>query len=205
MSSKRKKWLSGIGAIVLIGGGLANYGTGILSTVAQAAPPNLLTVILDKLDRILTAIGGITEGNHTLRWDTNHPSASRFTTGFPGAVLDKNTGLVWELSPDVVTGPWVSATFYCATKNVGGTVGWRLPSVIELKSVQDPSLPAPFVPASIFTGIQSSDYWSASTLADTPTQAWDVHFGDGNVSAVDKITGSNFVWCVRGAMNADQY
>ncbi len=53
-----------------------------------------------------------------------------------------------------------------------GTVGWRLPSVIELKSVLDPSLPPPFVPVSVFTGILPFFYWSATTSPDLPASAW---------------------------------
>lgn len=170
-------------------------------------PPagNPLTKILEKLDEILTAIGGIgggggQEGNHTLRWDTNNPSASRFVTAFPGAVLDKNTGLVWEQAPDATSRTWGAATSHCVNRNVGGTWGWRLPSVVELKSVQDPTLPAPFVPASVFTGVQSANYWSASTLADSPSNAWVVPFINGNVNTGIK-TGSVQVWCVRGGHN----
>ena len=150
MNSRSSRWVSAIGA-VLVGGGLvmASYGSGV--TPAAAAPPannpgNPFQAILDKLDQVLAAItGGAGAGNHTLRWDTNNPSATRFTTAFTGAVLDKNTGLVWEQAPDTTGGPssngtrdWVGSTFYCANTTVGGTVGWRLPSVIELKSVLDP-------------------------------------------------------------------
>src|SRR6478672_5096841 len=66
------------------------------------------------------------QGNHTLRWDTNNQSSSRFTTAFHGAVLDRNTGLVWEQAPDAVhLFDWREAISYCVNKNVGGTVGWR--------------------------------------------------------------------------------
>jgi hypothetical protein len=144
---------------------------------------------------------------HTLRWDTNNPSALRFTTAFPGAVLDKNTGLVWEQAPDATTtNSWFHATDGCVDKNVGGTVGWRLPSVVELKSVQDPSLPPPFVPASVFTGVQSDFYWSASTFAEAPTLAWYVGFGlGGSVGGAIKSSNLHRAWCVRGGMNADAY
>ncbi len=209
MRRRQAKWVSGIGAVVLVGGlVLANYGAGVPAAGAQSAT-NPLTVVIQKLDQVLAALGGIQEGNHTLRWDTHNPSASRFVTAFAGAVLDKNTGLVWEQAPDATTRTWDGARRFCLHRNVGGTGGWRLPSVVELKSVQDPSLPAPFVPANVFTNVQSSDYWSATTLAETTlaedrTAAWFVFFTNGDVNSLTK-TFSKQVWCVRGGMNADQY
>ena len=61
--------------------------------------------------------------------------------------------------------PWFVTTSSCVNKNVGGTRGWRLPSVTELVSLIDPTLPAPFVPVSVFTGVRPFFYWSASTDA----------------------------------------
>lgn len=206
MRRRSAKWLSGLGAMVL-GGGLvvANYGTGVPQAGAQTAPPNPLTVILEKLDQVLTALGGIREGNHTLRWDTNNPSASRFVTAFTGAVLDKNTGLVWEQAPDGSSFDWNQARFHCVNKNVGGTRGWRLPAVAELASLSDPSLPAPLVPASVFTGVQSAGYWSATTIAEAPTIAWVVSFDNGGVGNGFKTSRGSLAWCVRGGSNAEAY
>ena len=123
------------------------------------------------------------------------------------AVLDKNTGLVWEQAPDATTWNWDLATSYCANKSVGGTVGWRLPSMIELKSVQDPSLAPPFVPGSVFTNVQSATFWSASSGAAFPEAvAWSVFFGlggvdDWTVGLVPKVT-LRHAWCVRGGMHS---
>lgn len=205
--SSRSRWLSGIGAVVLIGGlVLANYGSG--GTPAEAAGITLVNpfpIIIEKLNQILAKLNaGGGEGNHTLRWDTNNPSASRFTTAFPGAVLDKNTGLVWEQAPDATGKAWATATLDCVNKTVGGTVGWRLPSVVELKSVQDPLLPAPFIPASVFTGVQAAGYWSATTNASSPLFGMFVFFTTGSVGNSGKANPFP-TWCVRGGMNADQY
>lgn len=185
MNNSRTRWIGGTGAVVLVGALL------VTSVVAadddKGKHPN-----------------GSGDGHHTLRWDTNHASATRFTTAFPGAVLDKNTGLVWEQAPEVTPLFWFIATFYCVNKTVGATVGWRLPSVVELKSVQDPSLAAPLVPASIFTGVQSALYWSATTSADFPTFAWGVNFGNGVVDTNLKAVAFP-AWCVRGPMQESVY
>ena len=96
MNSRSSRWVSAIGAVVV---------GGLLVTSMVAADDdkgmNPFKQITDLLNQILTKLnssGG--ESNHTLRWDTNNLSASRFTTAFTGAVLDHNTGLVWEQAPN---------------------------------------------------------------------------------------------------------
>jgi hypothetical protein len=148
------------------------------------------------------SLAGITQN-----WDKNLPSASRFTvlSAFGGAaVRDNNTGLVWVQSPNTNVVSWQGATASCINQSFGSTVGWRLPSVAELRSVQDPSLPAPFVPAGIFTGIQVGQYWSATTSASNPTNAWVIGFDGTDPGHFDKNNNALY-WCVRGPMNADAY
>ncbi len=134
-----------MGIVVLIGGlGFADYG---VPKVNAASP--------EKGD----PYAGVTQ-----RWDKNLPSSSRFTVlnGFGGAaVRDNNTGLVWEQTPSSAsqTRTWEQASLYCLSLTVGGTAGWRLPSVVELKSIQDPSLPAPFIPTTVFMGVQSASQY----------------------------------------------
>ncbi len=43
----------------------------------------------------------------------------------------------------------------------------------------------------------SSNYWSSSTYANNPTNAWNVNFNDGNTNANNK-TNNNYVRAVRG-------
>jgi hypothetical protein len=180
-------------------------GFGVTSAAPPASNPgNPFQAILDKLDQVLARLSG-SGGNHTLQWDTNNPSGTRFTPAFPGAVLDNNTGLVWEQATDgTATHTWYGANTYCLNKKVpatGGTKGWRLPSVVELASVQDPSLAAPFVPATVFSGVQSAFYWSASSNAVNPSFAWYVFFFNGFVNHNGKTSILFHAWCVRGPMS----
>jgi hypothetical protein len=146
----------------------------------------------------------------TPSWDQTLPSATRFVilSNFKSeAVLDRNTGLVWEKSPHTATATWLSARHTCINRNIGGQKGWRLPAIAELASLIDPSVgfPGPTLPAGHpFTNVQSAHYWSASSLAEDPTLGWGVVFGDGNVFTVTKSNPS-FVWCVRGGSNAEAY
>lgn len=143
-------------------------------------------------------------------WEQTLPSAVRFIvlSNFGGAaVLDRNTGLVWEKSPQTVAVTWNGARFTCINKNVGGQKGWRLPSIPELASLLDPSVtaPGPTLPSGHpFTGVQPAGYWSATTSAEDPSEAWFVYFRMGFVDS-DSKTFSGQVWCVRGGMNAEKY
>jgi hypothetical protein len=44
---------------------------------------------------------------------------------------------------------------------------------------------------------QSSNYWSASSLAPNPTNAWNINFNNGNVNN-DNKTNNRYVRAVRG-------
>ena len=214
MRSRRRKLAWRVGAVVLLVGGLSMASGGPGGMPAAAAPPSSNpggppSQILDKLDQIQAAITG-GGGNDTLRWDQVLPAAQRFVI-LPAfnsdAVLDKETGLVWEKSPATTAGNSSNARSTCANKAVGGRKGWRLPSMPELASLVDPSVasPGPTLPQGHpFLNIQPSNYWSASAHVENPTLTWGVGFGTGNVLGVSKAF-DNRVWCVRGGMNTAQY
>jgi hypothetical protein len=142
-------------------------------------------------------------------WDENLPSTSRFTI-LPAfnneAVRDNNTGLVWERAPNLNNLTWAEATLRCLQKQVGGTTGWRLPSIVELDSVRDPTLPSPYVPLTVFAAGVNDDFWSATTIADNPSRAWFLSFQLGLHGGSDKLGAVTLsAWAVRGPMNADKY
>jgi hypothetical protein len=114
------------------------------------------------------------------------------------AVLDKETGLVWDRSPDTDTRKWTYAVDHCHKREVGGRFGWRLPTVEELSTLIDNTNSAPTLPTDHpFTDIQSARYWT-----DTPT-SWfadyyiTVNFSNGSLNDDDdeELYDS---WCVRG-------
>jgi Protein of unknown function (DUF1566) len=141
-------------------------------------------------------------------WDQTLPSATRFIvlSNFNSqAVLDRETGLVWERSPQTAAETWSSARFTCANRTIGNRKGWRLPSIPELKSLIDPTQNNPALPpAHPFTNIALAGYWSASTNAQSPLAAWNASLDIGDVTFTTK-TGTLQVWCVRGGMNAEAY
>lgn len=144
-------------------------------------------------------------------WDRKITPASRFlvlTNWNREAVLDKETGLVWEKAPGAGDVIWSAAN--CNNKTVGGRAGWRLPSIPELMSlvdfsaVSDIKIPGGH-PFTISPGHER--FWSREPDLNDPTHAFAVIFG-GNAPAEGagtqpKNSGSTGVWCVRGGINAN--
>ncbi|MBH0185838.1 MAG: DUF1566 domain-containing protein [Nitrospira sp.] len=141
-------------------------------------------------------------------WDRKLPASTRFfilTNWENAAVLDKETGLVWERSPPSTELIWSAARVECMSRTTGNRKGWRLPSVHELASLLDPTQSNPVLPVGHpFTNLRTGHYWSATENAENSTLAWFVNFFSGEVNGIDK-TDTDYTWCVRGGMNADAY
>jgi uncharacterized protein DUF1566 len=139
-------------------------------------------------------------------WAQILPTSLRFVLVFGGAaVLDKETGLVWEQSPQMTTHQWSDARLECTSRTVTGRKGWRLPSMNELASLFDMTNAHPALPTGHpFSNVLPSHYWSATTSADIPTLAWDGHFGNGEIARNLKPSFL-FVWCVRGGGLLSEY
>jgi hypothetical protein len=139
------------------------------------------------------------------------PAAQRFVVlaAFNNdAVLDKETGLVWERSPQTTSAKWSVARRTCIEKSVGGQKGWRLPSLQELTTLVDPSIAPPgptLPPGHPFLTVQSTVYWSATRVDEDARGSWAVHFGLGGGATFINWAHSVQVWCVRDGMNADQH
>jgi hypothetical protein len=134
-----------------------------------------------------------------ISWYKILPAAQRFKLVMEGeAVLDKETGLVWEQSPDTTQRTWFEACAHCYKREVANRMGWRLPTIEELTSLVDndnlnPTLP----PGHPFSNVQSSYYWSSTNLENDSDLARMVHFGLGHLVSDAKIV-TYYVWCVRG-------
>jgi len=147
-------------------------------------------------------------------WDQQLPASTRFIvlSNWGGAaVLDRETGLVWEQSPSTVSPiNWGDAQTHCNQLATGGRLGWRLPMLQELASLLDPTQTNPSLPiGNPFSNVQSNVYWSANIQADSTLgpNAWVVTFSQfvttPFVSVSPRDSPSNFVWCVRGAQGVD--
>jgi hypothetical protein len=150
------------------------------------------------------AASGVGPYYATPSWDQTLPAATRFIdlTNMPGAVLDRETGLVWEKVPSTSRFNWFEASFLCMNLNTGGRTGWRLPALQELMSLVDRSQLNPSLPSGHPFTVQPSFYWSATTNATNTAVAKSVGFGDGGLGSLGK-SGSDLAWCVRGGPGVD--
>ena len=162
---------------------------------------------------------------HAQTWSVQINNGNRFRVLAQfgnAAVLDQETGLVWERTPSATQHQWqdeqlATAHIVCATKSVGNRYGWRLPTIQELASLGDtvntePNLPTghPFI---LDINQRIGTFWSATTAAtvpiNSPNHAWFLNFSPDPGSLVlyainnsDK-TADRFVWCVRGGSGTD--
>ena len=143
-------------------------------------------------------------------------SQDRFTDNGDGTVSDNLTGLIWLQN----AGCFAECTWETAVNNAsslasgscglsdGSTVGeWRLPSLFELGGLRALQFSTPALSNSRgtgqwaegdpFSGVEAGAYWSSSTCALSPNEAWKVLFDDGSETSEAK-SASNFVWPVRG-------
>ena len=178
------------GALALVWLLLAGHGSAESSAGEQGKPADL---------------PGVTHSR-----DNALPTAQRFVIlpAFANdAVLDKNTGLVWEKSPQTTSARWSVARRTCAEKSVGGQKDWRLPSLEELASLVDYSVSPPSLalpPGHPFLSVQSSVYWSSTRPGEDPKGSWGVHFGLGGGATFINWAHSVLAWCVHDGMNMNQ-
>lgn len=130
----------------------------------------------------------------------------RFDVVLDGAaVRDRETGVLWEQSPEPTTMSWDEAVEHCSSLELAGRKQWRLPTIDELASLVDasvlgsPKLPRahPFDTNCKLGGcVQSSFYWSETPCEDKADHAWLACFCNGSVTRSDK-SYDNHVWCAQ--------
>jgi Protein of unknown function (DUF1566) len=142
-------------------------------------------------------------------WDSFIAGAARFPLRCANtAVLDTETGLLWERSLTGSSGgafDWLGAHDHCNTLVLCNRRGWRLPTVQELASLGGnppftfPQNPNPFN----LPGVTGTKSWSATTSADNTANAWVVNFTGGLPSDVFNKGTLQHAWCVRFRQGVD--
>jgi hypothetical protein len=160
---------------------------GIAGSLEPSGPPESTMKTLDQIPPTWT---------QKLQCDTT--ACPRFEIVMDGAaVLDKETGLVWERSPWNYQGDWWTAQWQCWASSTGGRKGWRLPTISELESLIDycDNWPWFLSCGHPFLNLQSN-YWSATTWFYDSNRAicFSPNVGSGSCTKTIEIWN----WCVRG-------
>ena len=142
-------------------------------------------------------------------WDQQFKSAAnRFivlSNWASEAVLDNETGLVWETSPSTSVETWTGALAACRVASTGGRYGWRLPQQEELASLGVPDSGNALIPdlptGNPFQNAAGDFFWTATALEHDTTKVWAVSFGTA-INAFVAKTGTSRFWCVRGGHGA---
>lgn len=121
------------------------------------------------------------------------------------AVMDQETGLVWERSPSGGAFTWDQAHQYCNSLVIGARMGWRLPTLQELTSILSIGAPNNLEPGNPFNVIPPWNIgeviWSATTSATSPTDAWTMNLAS-SLTPVNKGALAR-CWCVRFRQGVD--
>lgn len=149
----------------------------------------------------------------TPAWDQTLPSTTRFivlSNMNSDAVLDRETGLVWQRTSNPGIFTWSSAIVHCLQVATGGRFAWRLPTIHELGSLFDPTSTLPqFLPTGHpFLGLGAvGTFWSISRTPDGAirTLFYEPIAPAGNILDVARPKNPSeggSAWCVRGGGHA---
>lgn len=132
----------------------------------------------------------------------------RFIASPDQTVIDSLTGLIWssDAAPSMSSKTWLAALNYIKTLNSQNYLGhsdWRLPNVVELRSLINwqEANPANWLASQGFANLQAYEYWSSTSYPVSGMggveRAWTVKMDDGFVWH-PPTSYSYFVWPVRG-------
>ena len=134
-------------------------------------------------------------------WSVALPVAVRFLPVFDGtAILDRETGLVWQRTPSAAAGSLLSAT--CLNANTGGRRGWRMPTYHEIASLAVDGQTPPLATGHPFTLGATPAFWSQTPYGSNYLVA---HFSSSVLYVTQQASTDSYrLWCVRAATGADQ-
>lgn len=115
-------------------------------------------------------------------------------------VTDSLTGLMWSKNANFpgTFKTWQQALDYANNLTLCGYSDWRLPDRNELMSLIDRSKYNPALPSGHpFLNVQYSFYWSSTSYAVYPNDAWVVGMGYGTMDVFNRSKYYLYVWPVR--------
>jgi hypothetical protein len=101
-----------------------------------------------------------------------------------GQVTDNYTGLVWQQGRSPSLMAWEDADDYCASLDLGGQSGWRVPTINELATTVNEAKVGGAVVDSAFpgnpVGCKAPEYWFwAAEASKVGGTAWGLSYCDG--------------------------
>ncbi|AAN50929.2 DUF1566 domain-containing protein [Leptospira interrogans] len=123
-------------------------------------------------------------------------------------ILDNTSNLVWQKCSAGLSGntcntgtatkpTWSVAISYCSSLSLAGR-SWRLPNIKELNSIVDMSSASSIVTIDpvLFPNTKNAGYWSSSSYAPSPSNAWIAYFPTGGMSPFTGKSNTAYIRCV---------
>lgn len=107
---------------------------------------------------------------------TIHPPS--YADNGDGTITDNVTGLMWQKT-DGGEMTFDQAAAYCNSLTLGNYSGWRLPTSIELFSINHYNYSNPALNGDYFTKTQAGYWWTSETRVDDASHVWVVNAGGG--------------------------
>ena len=123
-------------------------------------------------------------------WITNHTPDSRYTVDMTnGTVIDTETGLMWQRCAQGLTGNnctgiatplnWQGALALADSSEFASHSDWRLPNIVELRSLVAYDRHGPAINATTFP-TATGTYWSSSPSSANGDEALALNFANGS-------------------------
>jgi hypothetical protein len=138
------------------------------------------------------------------------PNPDSYTDNGDDTVTDNVTGLMWQKAIVAAASSlsWAAAKGYCPTVSTGGHNDWRLPAMIELVSLIDPSVAQVTIDSTYFPATPSGGYWASTPALGQADRAFYVDFSTAAMGSID-VSTTDHVRCVRtpapAAATAERY